>query len=143
MNMKLMTAEVEEALEKNKLYSHDGEGGDTKVIVKYFGGSAATWLITEGERRGNDWLLYGYVTLGLPDFDGNLIWEWGYVMLSELEQLRFPPFGLGTERDITVKPGNYKVRDLTFMCSQYGSDSKKGSYDKKKEYKPLIDLRKR
>ncbi|WP_400232093.1 hypothetical protein [Methanomethylophilus alvi] len=42
--------------------------------------------------------------------------------LSELQSLRFPPFGLGVERDILVEPGKYKVKDEVFMCRQYGRD---------------------
>ena len=37
--------------------------------------------------------MFGYCTL-----DGTN-WEWGYVMLSNLQRLRFKPFGLGVERD--------------------------------------------
>ena len=73
----LMTAEVEKALKKYPIRSQDGKGGDSKIIVKYFGGSAATWLITEGEPQPNgDWLLYGFITLGLPDdfAPGKLLW---------------------------------------------------------------------
>ena len=123
--MQLMTAEIEKALKKYPLYTQDGKGGDSKIVVKYFGGSAATWLITEGEPEpGGDWLLYGFVTLGLPDdfAPGKLLWEWGYVRLSELQSLRFPPFGLGVERDILVAPGKYRVKDEVFMCRQYGRD---------------------
>lgn len=123
--MILMTAEIEDALKKHPLYSQDGKGGDSKIVVKYFGGSAATWLITEGEpRRGGDWLLYGFVTLGIPDpfADGKLIWEWGYVTLKELQDLQFPPFGLGVERDVMVAPCKRKVKDEAFMCSLYGRD---------------------
>ena len=121
--MQLMTAEVEKALKKYPLRSQDGKGGDSKIIVKYFGGSAATWLITEGEPNG-DWLLYGFVTLGLPDdfSPGKLLWEWGYVTLRQLSEIRFPPFGLGIERDTSIKPGKWKVKDEVFMCRQYGGD---------------------
>jgi len=123
--MQLMTAEIEQALKKSPLYSQDGKGGDAKIVVKYFGGSAATWLITEGEPRPDgDWLLYGYCTLGLPDdfAPGKLLWEWGYVTLKQLQEVVFPPFGLGVERDILVKPFKSKVKDEVFMCRQYGSD---------------------
>lgn len=121
--MKLMTKEIEKAFEKYGLGSQDGKGGDSKVVVKYFGGSAATWLITEGEREPDgDWTLYGLVTLGFPDpmHPGDLLWEWGYVMFSELATLRFPPFGLPTERDIMVEPGKSRVKDHVFMTGLYG-----------------------
>lgn len=123
--MQLMTNEIEKALLKYPLGSQDGKGGDAKVIVKYFGGSAPTWLITEGEpERNGDYTLYGFVTLGFPDdyAKGKLRWEWGYVTLRQLQEIRFPPFGLGIERDIGLKPGKTKVSDNVFMCRQYGGD---------------------
>jgi hypothetical protein len=56
--MLLMTKEIEDALRKHPLHSQDGKGMNAKVIVKFFGGSAANWLITEGEPQPNgDWLL--------------------------------------------------------------------------------------
>jgi hypothetical protein len=121
--MKLMTKEIEDAFRKYGLYSQDGKGGESKVVVKYFGGSAATWLITEGEKAPDgDWTFFGLVTLGLPDpmHPGDLLWEWGYVSLRELERLRFPPFGLPAERDVWVKPGKTKVKDHVFMTGLYG-----------------------
>ncbi len=123
--MQLMTAEIEQALKKYPLGSQGDKGGNSKVIVKYFGGSAATWLITEGEPRPNgDWLFYGFVTLGLLDdfVPGKLLWEWGCVTLNQLKEIQFPPFGLGIERDPMVKPGRSKVKDLVFMCDVYGRD---------------------
>ena len=53
---------------------------------------------------------------------GKLLWEWGYVTLRQLQELRFPPFGLPVERDILVEPGKYRVKDEVFMCRQYGRD---------------------
>lgn len=123
--MQLMTKEIEDALKKHPIYSQDGKGEKAKVIVKYFGGSAATWLITEGEPlpRG-DWEFFGFCTLGLPDpfRPGKLIWEWGYVTLKQLQEMRFPPFGLGVERDLSVKPCKETVLDEVFMCGLYGKD---------------------
>ena len=121
--MKLMTAELEKAFRKYPLYSQDGKGGDSKVIVKYFGGSAATWLITEGQKLPNgDWRFFGFATLGSYDFidSDKLLWEWGYVDLSQLAEIRFPPFGLPIERDMYLKPAESTVKDLVFMCRQYG-----------------------
>lgn len=103
--MKLMTKAIEKKFEKFPLYSQDGKGQDAEVVVKYFGGPAATWLITEGEKTDDgDWELFGYITLGYG-------WEWGYVYLSELEKMKFPPFGLGTERDLHIGFGK-KVHEL-------------------------------
>ena len=92
--MKLMTKKIEDKLSKCPIGSKDGQGKNAEVIVKYFNPcGAGTWLITEGEKQENgDWLLFGMCHI----FE----WEWGYVMLSELENLKVPPFGLGIERDL-------------------------------------------
>ena len=94
--MKLMTKEIEEKLSSTPIGSTDGKGFDADVVVKYFNPiGAGTWIITEGEKQENgDWLLYGYCHI--------LEWEWGYVMLSELENLKLP-FGLTIERDLYSK----------------------------------------
>lgn len=93
--MKLMTAEIEKRLEKHPLGSQEGLGDEAEVIVKFFGGYAATWLVTEGEKQEDgDWLFFGKVTIYGDE------WEWGYFTLSELKGLRFPPFGLPIERDM-------------------------------------------
>lgn len=93
--MKLMTKELEKELVNYPIGSQDGKGMDAKVVVKYFNPcGVGTWLITEGEKQENgDWLLYGYCNL----FE----WEWGYVMLSELESVQLP-FGLSIERELYV-----------------------------------------
>ena len=75
---------------------------DAEVLVKYFNPySSGTWLITEAERDGNDWRLFSFCHI--------YEWEWGYLMLSELESLRLP-FGFTVERDI-YSAGKY-VRDF-------------------------------
>ena len=38
-------------------------------------------------------MLFGKATQGFG-------WEWGYTLLSQLEGMKFPPFGLGVERDL-------------------------------------------
>ena len=93
--MKLMTDELKEKLKKFPLMSQDGKGMDAEVVVKYFNPiGGGTWLITEGEERPNgDWELFGYCHI----FE----WEWGSVLLSELQDLKLP-FGMGIERDIHI-----------------------------------------
>lgn len=100
--MKLMTKQIESKLLKRPLYSTDGQGKEAEVLVKYFNPyGAGTWLITEGEKQEDgDWLLYGYINI--------TDWEWGYVLLSELESVRFR-FGLGLERDLHASG---KVKDF-------------------------------
>ena len=79
--MLLMTKELEAKLENYLIGSQDGLGEEAEVLVKY-------------------WLLFGYMCI----FD----WEWGYVMLSELEDIQLP-FGLSIEREIYGTVG--KVKD--------------------------------
>ena len=50
-------------------------------------------------------MLYGYCTLGYE-------WEWGTLMLSELQALR-GPFGLTTERDLYIG-NNAMVAELAY-----------------------------
>lgn len=99
--MKLMTKELEKKFERYPLYSQDGMGGKAKVLVKYFNPvGAGTWLITEGNKLENgDYEMFGYCHLGNDDFA-----ELGYVMLSDLENIKLP-LGTGIERDLYLKEG--------------------------------------
>ena len=101
--MKLMTKEIEKKFKEFPLMSQDGKGMDAEVVVKYFNPfGTGTWLITEGEKQEDgDWELFGYCHI----FE----WEWGSVMLSELEDIR-TPFG-GIERDLYIGEHS-KVKDL-------------------------------
>ncbi len=90
--MKLLTNEIVSKFENHPIGSQDGKGLDAEVLVKYFNPCGrGTWLVTEAEREGDDWRLFGYCHI----FE----WEWGYLMLSELESLRLP-FGMTVERDL-------------------------------------------
>lgn len=105
--MKLLTAQIIKNLEKHPLGSQENAGADAEVLVKFFGGGSATWLVTEAEKQADgDWLFFGCVTLF-----GDGEWEWGYFTLSELTGIRFPPFGLGVERDMWLDK-HAKVGDL-------------------------------
>ena len=104
-SMKLLTAEIIRKLEKHPFGSQEGKLDDAEVLFKFFGGGAATWLVTEGEQQEDgDWEFFGKVTLGYE-------WEWGYFTLSELEKMKFPPFGLGVERDMYLR-GKHTVGQL-------------------------------
>ena len=59
--MKLLTKEIISKFEKHPFHSQDGKGMDAEVLVKYFNPcGTGTWLITEAEREGDDWRLFGY-----------------------------------------------------------------------------------
>jgi len=102
--MNLLTDEIKELFRKYPLYSQDGKGMDSVVLVKYFNPcGSGTWIITEAEEQEDgDWLLFGYCHIQC--------FEWGYVMLSELQNLKLP-FGLTIERDLYI-PKDAKVKDL-------------------------------
>lgn len=108
--MNLLTKSIEKEFEKHPLYSQDGKGYESKVLVKYFNPQGAgTWIITEAEKMtaekdGNDdWLLYGLCEIGYD-------WEWGPILLSELQKF-VGRMGLGIERDLYI-PNGCKVKDL-------------------------------
>ena len=88
--MKLITKVIQTKLENNyKVASETGEY--VPVVLKLFGGSNKTWLITEMEPDGDT--LRGLCDIGMG------CCEYGTVSLSQLAQVRFKPFGLGIERD--------------------------------------------
>jgi len=98
--MKLLTKEIREQLPP--LYSQDGKGGKAVVYVKYFTPSSSwTWLSTEGEPvldesgKEVDFKFFGLVFGHEREF--------GYFLLSELEEVR-GPMGLPIERDLHFKP---------------------------------------
>ena len=98
--MKLLPKEIREQLPP--LYSQDGKGGRAIVYVKFFTPSSSwTWLATEGEpvldefQNEVDYRFFGLVFGHEREF--------GYFLLSELEEVR-GPMGLPIERDLYFKP---------------------------------------
>jgi len=97
--MKLITKELEKEFEKYPLMSQDGLKGNAIVVAKFFNPTGVgTWLITEAEKQENgDYLMFGYCHFG----DDSMA-EFGYVSLSELQNIKLP-FGLKIERDLYFK----------------------------------------
>ena len=111
--MKLLTKEIEEKLIKNfKKNAKDGGGIDHKPVVKFFGGGACTWLITEYDPESRIYFGLCDLGMGFP--------EPGYVSRDELEAIRFPPYNLPVERDMHFKA------DKTLIQYAYEA-TKKGS----------------
>ena len=92
--MELMTEKIKQKLLRNGDVTN--RGNDHRPVVKFFGGGACTWLITEMDSADDD-TLFGLCDLGMGCV------ELGYVSLEELRSMRFPPFGLGVERDLLFK----------------------------------------
>lgn len=104
--MELMPKEVEEKLLSVGYYPETEDFMGAEIIVKYFFPiGAATWLVIGGEKVEDDWILYGYATLGYG-------WEWGTVLLSELQKY-VSKLGLGIERDLYC--AGKKVKELVFQ----------------------------
>lgn len=123
--MKLMTKQIEKQLEKYSLTGENDKGFDSEIVVKYFNPlSNQTWMFTEGQRVGNDWELYGYaeVFAGMP--------EWGYTMLSDIENVKLP-MGLILERDLHIKKGTTVVQE----CERLGIDVPEYYYNEKRNQK--------
>ncbi|MFC3052379.1 DUF2958 domain-containing protein [Kordiimonas pumila] len=88
--MKLLTKAIAEKLDKN----WPDDSGDCVPVLKIFNPcGAATWLITCRDPENPDYL-WGLCDLGLG------FPELGTVLLSELQSVKCPPFGLGLERDL-------------------------------------------
>lgn len=133
--MKLMTKELEKIFEKYPIGSQDGLGGNAKVIAKFFNPvGAGTWLITEAEKtEDGDYEMFGYCHLGDDEMA-----ELGYVMLSQLEELRLP-FGLKVERDM------YMSKDCNLIQAMKNSNIEPPSYmledyNKEQENEKDIDI---
>jgi hypothetical protein len=94
--MQLLTEELRRKLPP--LYSQEAEA-DPIVHAKFFTpDSNWTWWVTEGSPEGDDFRFFGFVR---GQFD-----EWGYFLLSELQQAR-GPLGLPIERDLYFEPDHF------------------------------------
>lgn len=93
----LLPADVRERLPK--LYSQENVKDPTVHVRLFFPAGKYTAYVTEGQNEGTlsapEWILFGYVV--------NMDSEFGYISLSELQELR--AFGgLRMERDLSFKP---------------------------------------
>ena len=86
--MKLLTKELLTKFEKQP---QEDVSDNTKVIAHYFNptGSGDWYAITYDTENKTFW---GLADLGFAEF--------GTFSLTELEQIKCPPFGLGIERDL-------------------------------------------
>lgn len=101
--MKIITKEVEKAFEKQGDTSRLS-AKDIKIVVKLFGGGAFTWYLYE---KLDEDIYMGFVNLGDPEMA-----ECGTVSMSELLSIKFPPFGLGIERDMHFEPLSITLEEV-------------------------------
>ena len=118
--MKLLTKEIRKKLPA--LYAQDGKGGKAVAQVKFFTpDSGWTWLGVEGEpvleESGEevDFRFFGLVEGHCKEF--------GYFMLSELEEVR-GPMGLPIERDLHWQPKTLEeIAPEMFKSTGNGGDT--------------------
>ncbi len=93
----LLTEELRKALPKLR----EQQGSDDPIVyaIFFFPLSDWRWLVTEGERRGDDFIFFGYVF----GFEAEL----GYFALSELEGVNID--GLKVERIEDFEPAPLKT----------------------------------
>ena len=78
---------------------------ESKYELDYWNVSTREGLKLVGELDDGDWEFFGYVTL-----DGRE-WEWGYVLLSQLRELRDPVFHRLTV-EIDLSAGDFVKDEL-------------------------------
>ncbi len=76
---------------------------NTKIVVKFFGGAQARWYAVEYNPETR--IFFGFVSL-FNDYNDEL----GYFSLDELENIKFPPLGLGIERDMYF--GDHTLKEI-------------------------------
>ena len=91
---RLMTTQLEEALKGYPLYSQDGKGKDA-ICRAIFALGGVRWFILEGEKEGNDTILFGIV-IGLMELD---LTRQGFGKLQVRQQENFQPVPLKKLRD--------------------------------------------
>jgi len=101
--MKLITKEIEKAFAKQGDTSQKSMA-EIKIVAKFFGGGACSWYLYE--KLDAD-IYMAFVTLGDPEMA-----ECGTVSMQELESIKFPPFGLGVERDMYFTPLSRTLEDV-------------------------------
>lgn len=82
--MKLLTPQIAERLSEVPLYKTDGMKIREVIAVFFHLFSSWAWYVVEAEQQPDgDWLMFCYCRSGLgPDCN-----EWGYVLLSQLEEV--------------------------------------------------------
>ena len=91
-NNRLITPELEKAMQDYPLYSQDSKKKDAVCIAVFFIGNAR-WYILEGQRENGDFVLFGIV-VGLAET------EYSYISANEMAT----KFGLGKVRVEQRKP---------------------------------------
>jgi len=101
--MKIITKAIEAAFAKQGKTGNKSMA-DIKIVLKLFGGGACSWYLYE---KINEDTYMAFVNLGDPEMS-----ECGTVSMQEILSLKFPPFGLGVERDMHFDPLSRTLEDV-------------------------------
>jgi len=101
--MRIITKAIEKAFETQGATGNKSMS-EIKIVMKLFGGGAFTWYLYE---KLDEDIYMAFVNLGDPEMA-----EMGTVSMSELMGLKFPPFGLGIERDMHFEPLSMTLEDV-------------------------------
>lgn len=101
--MKILTKAIEKAFAKQGKTGNKSMS-EIKIVMKLFGGGACSWYLYE---KIDDDTYMAFVNMG----DSQMA-ECGYVSMSEIMSIKFPPFGLGVERDMYFEPLSRTLKDV-------------------------------
>ena len=105
---RLQTPQLEETLKDFPLYSQDGKGKDAVCRAIFVLGSAR-WFILEGNREGDDTIMFGIVIGLIED-------EYGYVSLNELSDIELDLTAQGYGKLQVRQQPNFKPTALKNLC---------------------------
>ena len=105
---RLQTPQLEETLKDFPLYSQDGKGKDAICRAIFVLGSAR-WFILEGNREGDDTIMFGIVIGLIED-------EYGYVSLNELSDIELDLTAKGFGKLQVRQQPNFKPTELKNLC---------------------------
>ena len=95
---RLMTPQLEEALNGFPLYSQDGKGSNA-ICRAIFALGSVRWFILEGQKENDDIVLFGIVVGLMED-------EYAYVSLNELSEVAIDLTSQGLGRlQVRQQPG--------------------------------------
>lgn len=105
---RLQTPHLEETLKDFPLYSQDGKGKDAVCRAIFVLGSVR-WFILEGNREGDDTIMFGIVIGLIED-------EYGYVSLNELSDIELDLTSQGYGKLQVRQQPNFKPTALKNLC---------------------------
>lgn len=105
---RLMTPQLEESFKDYPIYSQDDKGKEA-MCVAVFALGAVRWYMLEGNKEGDDFIMFGLV-VGLIDD------EYGYVSLNELSEVELDLSSQGYGKLQVRQQTNFAPTPLKSIC---------------------------